>query len=328
MPTVLTAPIRPDQVQFVHAMLALNNRSPYAVSRNSGYQTSAESWGTGRAVARIPRVHGGGTHRAGQAAFGNMCRAGGMFAPTKIWRRWHRMVNVTQRRHAIVSALAGSAVTSLVMAKGHRVDKVPEIPLVVSNKIESIERTNEAVKILTKLGLGAELEKVKDSKNIRAGKGKFRNRRYKQRTGPLIVLSEKKGAELGFRNIPGVDVTTVDTLRLLQLAPGGHVGRMMVFSQAAIERLQTVYGSYNEQGEKKGYSLQRPLFTNSDLGRIINSNEIQSVLRPVKTQKNSRVINRNPLKNKTAMKKLNPAMEEVQKMRADHEAKKVKKDQK
>ena len=38
----------------------------------SGHQTSAESWGTGRAVARIPRVRGGGTHRSGQGAFGNV----------------------------------------------------------------------------------------------------------------------------------------------------------------------------------------------------------------------------------------------------------------
>lgn len=49
-----------------------------------GHQTSAESWGTGRAVARIPRVRGGGTHRSGQGAFGNMCRGGRMFAPTKV----------------------------------------------------------------------------------------------------------------------------------------------------------------------------------------------------------------------------------------------------
>ena len=63
------------------------------MSKHAGEQTSAISWGTGRAVARIPRVGGGGTHRSGQGAFGNMCRGGRMFAPTKIWRRWHRHVN-------------------------------------------------------------------------------------------------------------------------------------------------------------------------------------------------------------------------------------------
>lgn len=83
-----------------------------------GHQTSAESWGTGRAVARIPRVRGGGTHRSGQGAFGNMCRGGRMFAPTKPWRRWHRRININQKRYALVSSIAASGVPALVMSKG------------------------------------------------------------------------------------------------------------------------------------------------------------------------------------------------------------------
>ena len=84
----------------------------------SGHQTSAESWGTGRAVARIPRVRGGGTHRSGQGAFGNMCRGGRMFAPTKTWRRWHRKIGVNQKRYAMVSAIAATSSPALVMSKG------------------------------------------------------------------------------------------------------------------------------------------------------------------------------------------------------------------
>lgn len=89
----------------------------------SGHQTSAESWGTGRAVARIPRVRGGGTHRSGQGAYGNMCRGGRMFAPTKTYRRWHRHVNVAQKRYAICSAIAASGVPALVMARGKWMEK-------------------------------------------------------------------------------------------------------------------------------------------------------------------------------------------------------------
>ncbi|KAI3918033.1 hypothetical protein MKW92_053785 [Papaver armeniacum] len=70
LPDVMKALIRPDIV------MPKNSRQPYAVCRKSGYQTSAQSWGTGRAVSRVP---GGGTHRAGQGAFGNMCRGGRMF---------------------------------------------------------------------------------------------------------------------------------------------------------------------------------------------------------------------------------------------------------
>jgi ribosomal protein L4 len=95
-----SAPIRPDIVRTVHTNMNKNHRQAYAVSMKAGHQTAAESWGTGRAVSRIPRVPGGGTHRAGQGAFGNMCRGGHMFAPTKTWRRWHRKININQKRYA------------------------------------------------------------------------------------------------------------------------------------------------------------------------------------------------------------------------------------
>merc|ERR1711939_575344 len=58
LPYVFTAPIRTDVVQQVHKSMAKNRRQPYAVSKEAGHQTSAESWGTGRAVARIP-IHAG-----------------------------------------------------------------------------------------------------------------------------------------------------------------------------------------------------------------------------------------------------------------------------
>lgn len=74
IPAVFSAPIRTDLVRFVHDQLSKNTRQAHGTKIIAGHQTSAESWGTGRAVSRIPRVPGGGTHRAGQGAFGNMCR--------------------------------------------------------------------------------------------------------------------------------------------------------------------------------------------------------------------------------------------------------------
>ena len=56
-----------------------------------------------------------------------------MYSPTKTWRRWHRKINVNQKRYAVVSAIAASALPALVMARGHRIDGVPEVPLVVSD---------------------------------------------------------------------------------------------------------------------------------------------------------------------------------------------------
>lgn len=76
LPPVMTAPLRPDIVQFVHSNMNKNKRQAYAVNIYAGKKVVASSWGTGRAVARIPRVGGGGTSRSGQGAFGNMCRGG------------------------------------------------------------------------------------------------------------------------------------------------------------------------------------------------------------------------------------------------------------
>merc|ERR1712036_131762 len=86
LPSVFVSPIRPDIVRRVHTALNKNNRQAYAVNKMAGFQTSAES---------------GGTSRSGQGAFGNMCRGGRMFAPTKVWRKWNRRINLNQRRFGV-----------------------------------------------------------------------------------------------------------------------------------------------------------------------------------------------------------------------------------
>jgi large subunit ribosomal protein L4e len=225
-PAVLSAPIRPDLVNFVFTNMNKNHRQAYAVDPKAGMRHSAESWGTGRAVARIPRVGGGGTSRSGQGAFGNMCRKGRMFAPTKVWRRWHRKVNINQKRFAISSALAASAIPALVMARGHKIDEIPEVPLVLDDSFGSTAKTSTAVATLTKLGCEAELAKSKSSKKIRRGVGKMRNRRYVLRKGPLVIYgNDSDSVPRAVRNLPGVEYAHVDRLNLLQLAPGGHLGR-------------------------------------------------------------------------------------------------------
>jgi len=305
---VLTSPIRSDIVQDVHTRMAKNKRQPYAVSKYAGHQTSAESWGTGRAVARIPRVSGGGTHRAGQGAFGNMCRGGRMFAPTKTWRRWHRKISVNQKRYALASALSASALPSLVLARGHRIENVPEVPLVVDNKtIDNIDKTSKAVALLKALRVYDDVEKVKDSKKLRSGKGKMRNRRYVQRRGPLIVYNEKTPLTKAFRNLPGVELAAVSRLNLLQLAPGGHLGRFVVWTKDAFERLDSIYGTYKKAAQEKvDYRLPRPVLTNADVTRIINSDEVQSQLREKIPQQKVHPRKKNPLKNLGFLVKLNP----------------------
>jgi large subunit ribosomal protein L4e len=309
--------------------MAKNKRQAYAVSVGAGHQHSAESWGTGRAVSRIPRVAGGGTSRAGQAAFGNMCRSGRMFAPTKTWRKWHKKINTNQKRYAVASALAASALPSLVMARGHKIGNVAEIPCVMDNAIESIQKTKKAVETLKAIGAYEDCAKAAKSKNLRRGKGKMRNRRYVMRRGPLVVYNEDHGISKAFRNLPGVEVASVESLNLLQLAPGGHLGRFIIWSQGAFERLNAVYGSLTRESTvKKGYKLPFNMMINSDITRIINSDEVQSIVRPAIMGSKRAVQNKNPLKNFGVMVKLNPyalALRRSELLAAERRAEKVSK---
>jgi large subunit ribosomal protein L4e len=202
-----------------------------------------------------------------------MCRKARMFAPLKIWRKWHQKCNVTQRRHAVASALAASACTPLVMARGHKVESVPEFPLVIETKDAN---TKSLLSTLVKLGAGDDLAKVRKSKQIRQGTGKYRNSRYVMRKGPLLVYGDdSSNIKQAARNLPGVDACHVNRLNVLQLAPGGHLGRFVVFTKDAFKALNTVFGSYKTSFiEKSGYHLNRTVMTCADIARIINSDQV------------------------------------------------------
>lgn len=314
LPDVYNAPIRTDIVKEMHKFSLMNLRQPYAVSRDTGMQHSAESWGTGRAVARIPRVSGGGTHRSGQGAFGNMCKDGRMFAPTKVWRVWAHKISASQKRYALVSAISASGVAALVMARGHRVERLGEVPFVVSDDIQSYKKTKQAVQFLKRVRAWDDVQRVESAKSLRAGKGKNRNRRYKQRVGPLVIYKENNGISRAFRNVPGVDTMSVERLNLLKLAPGGVVGRFIIWTESAFKALETKFGSYDNKAAPSSlktrqgavFRLPRPLLLNTDVTRIVESDEVQNVIRPAKLPNKKLAVKKNALKNLGHMIKLNP----------------------
>merc|ERR1711943_37084 len=141
------------------------------------------------------------------------------------------------------------------------------------------------------------------SKKLRSGQGKMRNRRYTMRRGPLIIYKENNGIARAFRAIPGVELCSVDRMNLLQLAPGGTFGRLIVWTAPAFKALQDLFGSYTSAAKlKKGYHLMRPMMTNADISRIINSDEVQSAEQATKKLP----LRANALKNRSVMAKLNP----------------------
>jgi len=232
-----------------------------------------------------------------------------MFSPLRTWRRWHRKIHLGQKRYAVASALAASAVPSLVLARGHRVSQLPEIPLVIANEaLEGVSKTKKALAVFKKLSVEDDITKVKTTIVHRAGKGKMRNRPYKERVGPLVVVASGKMAAVApaIRNLPGVEVADVARLSLLRLAPGGHLGRFVIWTRAAFEQLDKLWGTGKSPSLlKKGFTLPRSILAQPDLNRIIKSAEVRSALRPTRLiTKHRKWVN--PFRHQARLFKLNP----------------------
>lgn len=193
---------------------------------------------------------------------------------------------------------------------------VSEVPLVVDSSLfegDAMARTASSMALLNSVGAGPDVEKVKNSKKLRAGKGKLRGRRYRQRRGPLIVYSPETDGKMlvkGFRNLTGVETCPVTALNLLQLAPGGHLGRFIIWTSAAFKALDEIYGSTTEpSAHKRDFLLPSNVVSQADLTRLINSTEIQSSINGPKggaVTRRSAVQKKNPLRNKQVMLRLNP----------------------
>jgi len=123
----------------------------------------------------------------------------------------------------------------------------------------------------------------------------------------VIVYNNDGGIVRAFRNIPGVTLLSVDRLNLLKIAPGGHLGRLMVWTETAFRKLDAIFGTNTTKSQvKSNFTLPRPKMTNSDFSRIIRSEEIAKVVRPARKNHKKARVHRNPLKKPALMAKLNP----------------------
>jgi large subunit ribosomal protein L4e len=91
------------------------------------------------------------------------------------------------------------------------------------------------VELLEALGLHADIERADEGRSVRAGRGTTRGRKYREPSSILFVTSEEPSKAA--RNLAGADVATAREVNAEDLAPGGHPGRLTVFTESAIEEL-------------------------------------------------------------------------------------------
>jgi large subunit ribosomal protein L4e len=238
LPAVFATPLRPDVIKRAVLAIQSSRFQPQGRDPMAGKKTTAESRGTGSGIARIPRMKTPG----GRAAFAPGTVKGRAGHPPTSEKTIVKRIPKKEKRLALFSAIAATASKELVASRGHAIIDIPEIPTIVTDDLQELKKTKEIEETLIRLGILSDIYRVRESRSIRAGKGKHRGRRIKQAVGPLIVVNENKGIMEAAENIPGVDAVTVNNLNAELLAPGAQPGRLTIWTSGAIARLNELYG--------------------------------------------------------------------------------------
>ena len=251
LPDSFSAEIRSDLVKLAVASARANRRQAYGSNPHvgkrkpmSGMKHSVEWWGKGRGVSRIMRRTG--QRRGAQ----NPHTLGGRRAHgPKVEKDWSRKLNRNERRLARNSALAATTDVEMVSNRGHRfAEEISSLPIILGDYSENGEKidieafnlyggTRKINAIFEALGLGDDLLRARNGRKIRAGKATMRGRVHKTPKSVLLVVANKDGLAKAARNLPGVDVVAAKDLSAEHLAPGGDLGRLTVFTKAAVEAL-------------------------------------------------------------------------------------------
>jgi len=238
VPVVFGTQLRPDLIKRMFWLVGSHGFQPKGRDPMAGERTSAETHnpptGTGR--SRIPRVKGERYPRGGMAGGVASVVKGRLAHPPRSEKVIYLKANKKERRLATESAIAYTADLQAVKARGHRVKKMA-LPIIVSDEIETMEKTADLVKFMGKVDLNAELARVQNGSKRNTGKSRLRGCVYRTRVGPLIVVTNDRGVGKAAGGIPGLDVARVENLNVLDLAPGGVPGRLTLWTESALGSL-------------------------------------------------------------------------------------------
>ena len=231
LPKVFETEYRPDVIKRAVLAIQSHRRQPYGTNPLAGVDYAWENWGPGYGYARVPRLkHGSRALVVPQAVGGRKAH------PPKVQKKWAEKINKKEKRLALKSAIASTANPELVKARNHIFEG--ELPKIVVNDIESIKKTKEVIDVFKAIGVYVDVERAKETKRVRAGKGKMRGRRYVMKKSVLLVVGSDGGIIKAAKNLPGVDAVLVKDLNVELLAPGCKAGRLTVWSKSAIDYLR------------------------------------------------------------------------------------------
>jgi large subunit ribosomal protein L4e len=223
LPEIFETTHRPDIVRRAVLAAQANRKQDYGAEEYAGMRTPAESFGSGRGTAHVPR-EGGRGRRVPQTVGGRRAH------PPKTEKDRSLSINDKERKQAIRSAIAATGDAGLVAERGHQFDEDLDLPVVLTDEFAAIEKTQAVVDVLESLGVHADIERA-DETTIRAGQGSTRGRTYRRPTSILFVTTDE--VAYAARNLAGADVATARELNAEDLAPGGDPGRLTVYTESA-----------------------------------------------------------------------------------------------
>ena len=240
LPEIFTKPFRVDLVR--RAILAEQSLryQPQAHYILAGMQTSAayigeySTWRTGRhmgtAIRPRQKLAGGAQ---GEVRRIPSAKKGKRAHPHMVEKIIVEKINAIEYRKALESAIAGTSRHELIAQRN--IPKLHSVPIVIDNKIESVAKTKDLLKILKNIGVEEDIEKSHDPKLRKGLRRSIRRRIF--RKSVLIIVKDANKVEKAGRNIPGVDVKSVNKLTVESIAPGA-IPRITIFSESALSGLQ------------------------------------------------------------------------------------------
>ncbi|SDX99316.1 50S ribosomal protein L4 [Halobellus clavatus] len=228
LPEVFETAYRPDLIERAVVAAQANRKQAYGADPYAGLRTPAESFGSGRGMAHVPRENGR-ARRVPHTIKGRKAH------PPKAEKDQGKDINDKERKLAVRSAIAATTDEELVRERGHQFEDDVELPLVVSDDFEDLVKTREVVDLLESLGLHADIERSDENRKVKAGRGKTRGRKYTRPKSILFVTSDEPSKAA--RNLAGADVVTADNVSAEDLAPGTQAGRLTLFTESAVEEV-------------------------------------------------------------------------------------------
>ena len=226
LPGVFESPQREDLVK--RAVLSEESREyqPKGNFRLAGLLTSAryrgrkEDYGSGKnkGIPHLPHeVLPGGqlgkVKRVPHAVKGRRAH------PPKPQKKIVELINKKEHLRALASALSFSASRDAVSRRSHS-EIGMALPIVLENGFEALKKTRDVMKVMEALKLDKMLMRAKKSGTKSA----------------LIVVASGQVTKAA-ANLPGVDVVKASDLKVRDLAPGTHPGRLTLFSENSLPEI-------------------------------------------------------------------------------------------